>query len=199
MLFKAPPLLPGIRSAATGPNGRFVAVQGNLCGCQITLASVYAPVERQERAPFFQHRLMPVLPAGNTLALGGGTGTAWLGIRTWLGYSQAPASQDFHSGLLPLQQALGPLDSFRHLHPPRQVSLPTQPPQAHPQLELIGRLSVTAWSQLSAQRQSRSFSQLTITDHSVALTSCKTSTQAWRVVSATFHRLASCLQDSHDS
>ena len=36
---------------------------------------------------------------------------------------------------------------------PRQVNLPTQPPQAHPEPELICALSVTAWSQLLAQRQ----------------------------------------------
>ena len=45
---------------------------------------------------------------------------------------------------------------------PKLASLPTQPPQAHPQPELIGGLSVTAWSQLSAQQQSQTFSQLTI-------------------------------------
>ena len=71
VLFKASPLLSSITPAAVDPNGRFVAAQGNLCGCQITLASVYAPVERQERAPFFQHSLMPALPAGTPLALEG--------------------------------------------------------------------------------------------------------------------------------
>ena len=71
-------------------NGRFIAAQGNLCGCQIMLASVYAPVERQERAPFFQHSLMPALPAGTPLALGTG---AWLLNRTWFGDSQAAANQ----------------------------------------------------------------------------------------------------------
>ena len=69
--------------AAADPNGRFMAAQGNLCGCQVALASVYAPIERQERAPFFQHSLILALPAGTPLALGG-TVTARLGIKTWL-------------------------------------------------------------------------------------------------------------------
>ena len=82
LLFKASPLLSSVTPAAADPNGRFVAAQGNLCGCQITMASVYAPVERQQRAPFFQHSLMPALPASTPLACWGGTGTAWLGIKT---------------------------------------------------------------------------------------------------------------------
>ena len=36
-------------------------------------------------------------------------------------------------------------------------------------------------------------------DDFVTLTSCSTSTRAWRVVNATFSYLASCLQGSHDS
>ena len=42
------------------------------CGSQITIASVYAPVERQERTPFFHSSILPALPAGTPLALGGG-------------------------------------------------------------------------------------------------------------------------------
>ena len=141
-------------------NGRFVAAQGNLCGCQITLASVYAPVERQERAPFFQHSLMPALPAGTPLALGG-TGTAWQGIRAWLGDSQPPASQVSTLACCPCSRHWGCWMLFG-TYTPKLASLPTQPPQAHPQPELTGGLSVTAWSQLSAQQQSQTFSQLTI-------------------------------------
>ena len=61
LLFKPSPLLSGATSAAVDPNGRFVAVKCDLSGSQITVASVYAPVERQERAPFFQGSLLPAL------------------------------------------------------------------------------------------------------------------------------------------
>ena len=72
LLFKPSPLLSGATSAATDPNGRFVAVRCDLSGSQITIASVYAPVERQERTPFFHSSLLPALPAGTPLAFGGG-------------------------------------------------------------------------------------------------------------------------------
>ena len=116
LLFKASPLLSSITPAAVDPNGRFVAAQGNLCGCQITLASVYAPVERQERAPVFQHSLMPALPAGTPLALGGDWNCV-AGDQDLVGGQPSTRQSGFHSGLLPLQQALGLLDAFRHLHP----------------------------------------------------------------------------------
>ena len=63
--------LSGATSAAVDPHSRFVAVQCDLSGSPITVASVYAPVERQERVPFFQGSLLPALPAGTPLALGG--------------------------------------------------------------------------------------------------------------------------------
>ena len=80
----------------------FVAAQGNLCGCQITMASVYAPVERQERAPFFQHSLMPALPAGTPLALGGDWNCV-AGDQDLVGGQPGTRQSGFHSGLLPLQ------------------------------------------------------------------------------------------------
>ena len=84
--------LSSITPAAVGPNGRFVAAQGNLCGCQshwhlctlllrgrsVHLSSSTASCQPCQQAP---------------PKLWGGTGTAWQGIRTWLGDSQAPASQ----------------------------------------------------------------------------------------------------------
>ena len=71
LLFKASPLLSNISLASIDPHGRFVAAQCTLCGGQVTLASVYAPVERQERAPFFLQCLVPALPARTPLVLGG--------------------------------------------------------------------------------------------------------------------------------
>ena len=58
LLFKPSPLLSRATSAAVDPNGRFVAVKCDLSGSQITIASVYAPVERQERTPFFHSSLL---------------------------------------------------------------------------------------------------------------------------------------------
>ena len=160
LLFKASPLLSSITPAVVDPNGRFVAAQGNLCGCQITLASVDAPVERQERAPFFQHSLMPALPAGTPLALGGDWNCV-AGDQDLVGDSQAPASQISTLDCCPCSRHWGCWMLFG-TYTPKLASLPTQPPQAHPQPELTCGLSVTAWSQLSAQQQSRTFSQLTI-------------------------------------
>ncbi len=66
LLFKACPLLSQVSAYAADPCGRFIAAQGNLSGSHVTMASVYAPVERQERAPFLQQSLLPAMPIGLT-------------------------------------------------------------------------------------------------------------------------------------
>ena len=116
LLFKASPLLSNISLASIDPHGRFVAAQCNLCGGQVTLASVYAPVERQERAPFFLQCLVPALPARTPLVLGGDWNCV-AGDQDLVGGQTGTRQHGFHSGLLPLQQALGLQDAFRHLHP----------------------------------------------------------------------------------
>ena len=70
LLFKACPLLSGVSAYAADPCGRFVAAQGGLSGGHVTTASVYAPIERQERAPFFQQNLLPTMPIDTPLLLG---------------------------------------------------------------------------------------------------------------------------------
>lgn len=52
-------------------NGRLVVVQCNLSGSQVSLASVCAPAEGQERTPFFQGNLLSASLAGTPLALRG--------------------------------------------------------------------------------------------------------------------------------
>ena len=104
------------KKAKLKKNGRFVAAQGNLCGCQITLASVYAPVERQERAPFFQQQ-PHASPASRHPPSFGGDWNCVARDQGLVGGQPATRQSGFHSGLLPLQQALGLLDAFRHLHP----------------------------------------------------------------------------------
>ena len=47
LLFKACPLLSDVSAYAADPCGRFIAAQGTLSGSHVTMASVYAPVERQ--------------------------------------------------------------------------------------------------------------------------------------------------------
>ena len=116
LLFKASPLLSEVSSAALDPHGRFVAAQCNLCGSQLTLASVYAPVERQERTPFFLQRLLPALPAGTPLVMGGDWNCVE-GDQDLVGGQPGTRQHGFHNGLLPLQQALGLQDVFRHLRP----------------------------------------------------------------------------------
>ena len=116
LLFKPNPLLSGPILAAIDPNGRFVAIKCDLSGSQITVASVYAPAERQERTPFFQGSLLPALPAGTPLALGGD----WNCVpndQDLIGGQPGTRQAGFQHGLLPLQQALGLQDAFRHLHP----------------------------------------------------------------------------------
>ncbi len=61
LLFK---LLSEVSAYAADPCGKFVATQGSLNGGHDAMASVYAPVERQGRAPFFQQSFLPVMPAG---------------------------------------------------------------------------------------------------------------------------------------
>ena len=116
LLFKATSLLSSVSAAAVDPHGRFVAAQCDLCGGQVTLASVYAPVERQERMPFFLQRLLPALPAGTPLVLGGDWNCV-AGDQDLVGGQPGTRQHGFHSGLLPLQQTLGLQDAFRHLHP----------------------------------------------------------------------------------
>ena len=59
---------------------------------------------------------MPALPAGTPLALGGDWNCV-AGDQDLVGGQPGTRQSGFHSGLLPLQQALGLLDAFRHLHP----------------------------------------------------------------------------------
>ena len=102
LLFKACPLLSGVSAYAADPCGRFVAAQGSLSGGHVTMASVYAPVERQERAPFFQQCLLPAMPVGTPLLLGGD----WNCVAEDLdlvGGQPGTRQHGFQSGLLPLQ------------------------------------------------------------------------------------------------
>ncbi len=116
LLFKACPLLSGVSAYSADPCGRFVAAQGNLSGSNVTMASVYAPVERQERAPFFQQRLLPAMPSGTPLLLGGDWNCVAEDLDL-IGGQPGTRQHGFQSGLLPLQQALGLQDAFRRLHP----------------------------------------------------------------------------------
>ena len=155
LLFKPSPLLSGATSAAVDPNGRFVAVRCDLSGSQITIASVYAPVERQERTPFFHSSLLPALPAGTPLALGGVTGTVWPVIKTSLGASQAPVKLAFSMACCPCSRHWGcRMRSANCI--PKQGSSPTQPPQALHQPGLTDGLSPRG-SQ-PASRYQRSYS-----------------------------------------
>jgi len=116
LLFKACPLLSGVSAYAADPCGRYVAAQGSLSGGHVTMASVYAPVERQERVPFFQQSLLPAMPAGTPLLLG----ADWNCVAEDLdlvGGQPGTRQHGFQSGLLPFQQALGLQDAFRCLHP----------------------------------------------------------------------------------
>ncbi|KAL3147147.1 hypothetical protein ABBQ32_002656 [Trebouxia sp. C0010 RCD-2024] len=83
---------------------------------EISLASVYAPVERQERISFFQGSLLSALPAGTPLALGGDWNCV-ANDQDLIGGQPGTRQHDFQQGLLPLQQALGLEDAFWHLHP----------------------------------------------------------------------------------
>ncbi len=80
------------------------------------MASVYAPVERQERSPFFQQSLLPAMPIGTPLLLGGD----WNCVAEDLdlvGNQPGTRQHGFQSGLLVFQQALSFQDAFRCLHP----------------------------------------------------------------------------------
>ena len=82
----------------------------------VTIASVYAPVERQERAPLFQQSLLRAMPIGTPLLLGGD----WNCVAEDLdlvGGQPGTRQHGFQSGLLPFQQTLSLQDSFRCLHP----------------------------------------------------------------------------------
>ncbi len=76
------------------------------------MASVYAPVGRQERVPFFQQSLLPAMPIGTPLLLGG----EWNCVAEDLdlvGGQPGTRQHGFQSGLLPFQQALSMQDAFR--------------------------------------------------------------------------------------
>ena len=59
---------------------------------------------------------MPALPTGTPLVLGGDWNCV-AGDQDLVGGPPRTRQHGFHSGLLPLQQALGLQDAFRHLHP----------------------------------------------------------------------------------
>ena len=116
LLFKDSQLLSGRTQAASDPAGRFVAAQGSLCGSETTIVSVYAPVDRQERTPFFRQQLQPALPTGVPLVVGGDWNCV-AGDQDLVGGQPGTRQHGFHDGLLPLQHALGLHDAFRLLHP----------------------------------------------------------------------------------
>ncbi len=115
-LFKTCPLLSEVSAYAADPCGRFIAAQGTLSGSHVTMASVHAPVERQERAPFFQQSLLPAMPIGTHLPLGGDWNCAAEDLDLF-GGQPGTRQHGFQSGLLPFQQALSLQDAFRCLHP----------------------------------------------------------------------------------
>ncbi len=104
LLFKACPLLSGVSAYAADPCGRFVAAQGSLSGGHVTIASVYAPVERQERVPFFQQSLLSAMPAGTPLLLGGDWNCVAEDLDL-IGGQPGTRQHGFQSGLLPFQQS----------------------------------------------------------------------------------------------
>ena len=116
LLFKACSLLTAVTSVHSDPNGRFLIVQADLSSKQVSIASVYAPVERQERMPFFLHSLLPALPVSSPLLLGGDWNCVAQDLDL-VGGQPGTRQHGFHSGLLPLQQALDLQDAFRLLHP----------------------------------------------------------------------------------
>ncbi len=116
LLLKACPLLSRVSACAADPYGRFIAAQGNLSGSHVTMASVYAPVERQERAPFFQQTLLPAMPIG-TFSLQRGDWNCVAEDLALVGGQPGTRQHGFQSGLLPFQQALSLQDAFRCLHP----------------------------------------------------------------------------------
>ena len=160
LLFKPNPLLSGPILAAIDPNGRFVAIKCDLSGNQITIASVYAPAERQERTPFFQGSLLPALPAGTPLALGGDWNCV-ANDQDSLGVSQAPVRLAFSMACCLCSKLWG-----CRMHSgtciPQQGSSLTQPPQARHQPESTDGLSLTACFRMSTQLQFQTSSPLTI-------------------------------------
>jgi len=116
LLFKACPLLSDVSAYAADPCGRFIAAQGTLSGSHVTMASVYAPVERQERAPFLQQSLLPAMSIGTPLLLGGDWNCVAQDLDL-VGGQPGTRQHGFQSGLLPFQQALSLQDAFRCLHP----------------------------------------------------------------------------------
>ena len=116
--FKANPMLSSVSSAAVDPHGRFVAAQCDLCGSNVTLASVYAPVERQERTPFFLQRLMPALPTGTPLVLGGDWNCV-AGDQDLVGGQPGTRQHKLSASAACClcSRLWACIDAFRHLHP----------------------------------------------------------------------------------
>ncbi len=113
--FTAYRLLLGVSAFAADPCGRFVATQASLSGGHVTMASVYAPVERQTRTPFFRQCRL-ALPVGTPLLIRGD----WNCVAEDLdlvGGQPGSRQHGFQSGWLPFQQALSLQDAFRCLHP----------------------------------------------------------------------------------
>ena len=157
LLFKACPLLSDVSAYAADPCGRFIAAQGTLSGSHVTMASVYAPVERQERAPFLQQSLLPAMSIGTPLLLGGDWN--WVAQDMDLVGGQPGTRQHgFQSGLLPFQQALSLHDAFRCLHPQAREFTHTATNNASSARIDRCRAAATACFQMSVQLQSQTVS-----------------------------------------
>ena len=118
LLFKADSPLSAVTSTLSDPSGRFVAAKGDLYGREMIFAAVYAPAESRDRQSFFLDELLPALP-GPPLALGGDWNCI-AGDQDCLGGRPGSRQKGFAGGLLPLQQGLGLVDAYRHLHPTGQ-------------------------------------------------------------------------------
>ena len=116
LLFKPCSLLASITLLSADPHGRFVVARGDLSSQQVTVASCYAPVDRQQRTPFFLHSLLPALPVGPPLVIGGDWNCVAEDLDL-IGGQPGTRQQGYQSGLLPLQQHLDLQDAFRLLHP----------------------------------------------------------------------------------
>jgi len=153
LLFKACPLLSGISAYAADPCGRFIAAQSNLSGSHVTMVSVYAPVERQERAPFFPQSLLPAMPIGTPLL----RGYDWNCVAEELELAWG------QSGFLPFQQALSLQDAFRCLHPQgREFTHTATNNASSARIDRCIGSSATFCFQMSAQLQSQTSSCQTI-------------------------------------
>ena len=121
LLFRERCVVEGISLRTQGPDGRVLVVDFSVQGEVFSVVSVYAPANcGQQRCQFFSHSLLPVLPQGRHLLLGGDYNCVRDALLDQRGQSPSgsvPRVSGYTGGLDAVEAAHDLVDIWRERHP----------------------------------------------------------------------------------